>query len=76
MDAPSHGTVTIYKERIREVNSALPKRKRGTEAPPDYFLTSFRQPLPPVLLWTTLITDSAAQASHHPPDDPEIGSSY
>jgi len=34
MDAPSHGAVTIYKERIREVNSALPKPKGGTEALP------------------------------------------
>jgi hypothetical protein len=32
MDAPSHGTVTIYKELIREVNSVLPKRKGGTDA--------------------------------------------
>ena len=50
MGAPSQGTVTIYKELISEVNSALPKRKGGTGAPPDYFLTSFRQPLPRVLL--------------------------
>jgi len=29
MDAPSHGAVTIYKERIREVNSVLLNRKKG-----------------------------------------------
>ena len=29
MGAPSHGTMTIYKERIREVNSVLLNRKKG-----------------------------------------------